>query len=186
MLERRSTMNLLKRWRKQEHGNGGSLVRHRSTDRGLFREFLDPLEEALERFRRPWLDFERDPWSGLMNLPSRLAELSRWNWPAIDMAEDEHAVTLRVDAPGLDEKHLEVEVSGNVLTVRGSRQDEWKEQKQGLRRQERVCGQFVRSITLPSYVDTEKVEARYEKGTLTITIPRIPGKGPRRVQIRAG
>jgi HSP20 family protein len=181
-------MSLLKKWQKHSKDNGNAIVKHRRNDRGLsrLRDFLQPLDGVFERARQPWLDLDRDPWSALMTLPSRLSDFSGWNWPAIDMAEDENAVTLRVDVPGLDEKDLEVEVSGNLLTIRGAREDEWSDKKHGVRRRERISGSFARTITLPSYVDTQKIEAKYEKGILRINVPKIPGQGPKRVRVTAG
>jgi len=183
-------MNLLKKWRKREHGDGNALVKHgRGGEQGLSRpgDFREHFREQIDRaFDRVWKDFDRDPWSALSTLPEQLSSLSSWNWPAVDMAEDDRAITLRVDVPGLDEKDLEVEVSGNLLTVRGSRRDEWDERKHGVRRRERVSGSFARTITLPQYADGANVEARYDKGTLTVTVPKVPGKGPKRVAVTAG
>jgi HSP20 family protein len=180
-------MNLLKRWRGHHRDNGGNaLVKHQGDHRGLVKggDFRDFRKEIDRVFDRVWRDFDRDPWSALTSLPEQFGSVS--NWPAVDVAEDENAVTLRVDVPGLDEKDLDVEVSGNLLTIRGSREDEWSGKKHGVRRRERVSGSFARTITLPSYVDSAKVEAKYEKGTLTVTVPKIPGHGPRRVQVTSG
>ncbi|HEV2295404.1 MAG TPA: Hsp20/alpha crystallin family protein [Tepidisphaeraceae bacterium] len=118
-----------------------------------------------------------------MLAPSALSEFS--GWPAIDTAEDENSYTVRVDVPGIDPKDVELEVSGNVLSIRGSRQDEWSDEnkKRGIIRRERRSGSFLRSLPLPDYVDAEKVEARYENGTLTVMAPKIAGKGSRRVPV---
>jgi HSP20 family protein len=177
-------MKLLKRWREQDRVGSGSnaIIRH-NQHRGLTK--ADDFRKQIDRaFDRVWREFDRDPWTALTSLPEELGSLS--NWPAVDQAEDEHAITLRVDVPGLDEKDLDVEVSGNLLTIRGSREDEWNGKKHGIRRRERVSGSFARAITLPPYVDTGKVEAKYEKRTLAITVPKIPGQGPRRVQVTSG
>lgn len=180
-------MNILKKWRKQpEPGNEpNTLVKHRPTggDGGGLARFRDFREQIDRTFDRVWREFDRDPWSALSTLPNQLGGLS--NWPAVDMAEDDNTVTLRVDVPGLDQKELDVEVSGNLLTIRGQRQDEWTDKQGGVRRRERVSGSFARTITLPSYADGEKVEASYNKGTLTINIPKVPGQGPKRVRVTA-
>jgi len=105
------------------------------------------------------------------------------SWPALDMVEDDKNVKLRVDLPGMDPKDVDVEVSGNTLTIRGNRQDEWTENQRGVVRRERVSGSFMRSVTLPEYVDAGQIDARYERGTLTITAPKAPGRGPQRVAI---
>jgi HSP20 family protein len=188
-------MNLLKRWRK--NGNGNVIVRRADETRetpplARWRDLREQIDRAFDRvwrdFDRVWRDFERDPWSALARLPEPmgLTGMTVWNWPAVDVGEDDKAVTIRVDVPGLDEKDLDIELSGNLLTIRGSREDEWSESRWGVRRRERVSGSFVRTISLPSYVDADKIQARYDKGTLTITVPKLPGQGPRRVPITSG
>jgi len=165
-------MNLLKKWRKHQSGDREEgLVKRQGDGHGLSR-----LDDAFDRvFDRAWNDFHLG-----LGLRPQLAE-----WPAIDMAEDDKAMTLRVDVPGMDPKDLQVELTGGTLTIRGSRQDEWSDNEQGVYRRERRYGSFVRSVPLPAYIDADKLEARYDKGTLTLTAPKIPGHGPRRVRVTA-
>jgi len=88
--------------------------------------------------------------------------------------------------PGLGPEDVEVELVGDdALTIRGQRQDEFSDEKRGVRRRERRCGSFVRTIALPPYVDADKVEAKYDKGTLSITLPKVAGKEPKRVTVTA-
>jgi len=180
-------MNLVKRLFKHDSGNGhGTALAKRagggllSRKESLFGRDLDHFWRHMER--DPW-SLVRDPWSLLDRMSEQLNTLHQW--PAVDVSEDEHAVTVRYDVPGLDAKDLDVQVSGNLLTVSGSRQDEWSGKRHDVRRQERVSGSFSRTITLPDYVDGEKVDAHYDKGTLTVTLPKIAGKGPRRVRVQA-
>jgi len=182
-------MNLVKRLFKHgnDHDRGGSGLAKREGGSLLGRKDRLGFDRGLDDL---WRDFDRDPWSLVRDPWSTFDRVSeRLNalapWPAVDVSEDDHAVTVRCDVPGLDAKDLDVQVSGNLLTVSGSREDEWSDKKRGVRRQERVSGSFSRTITLPDYVDAEKLEAKYEKGTLTITVPKVPGKGPRRVTVQA-
>jgi HSP20 family protein len=157
---------------------GGRLPnrKHRFTfDRGIEKLWRDAE-------RGPW-SLVRDPWSAFERMGEQLDGLARW--PAVDVSEDGDAVTVRCDVPGPNAGNLDVRVTGNLLTVGGTRQDEWSDEKRGMRRQERVIGSFSRTIPLPDYVDAGKVEARYDKGTLTVTVPKVPGKGPRRVTVQA-
>jgi len=105
-------------------------------------------------------------------------------WPAIDVAEDDAKITVRADVPGLEIKDVSVEVSGSVLTISGSRTEEHKEEKKGYFRQERSSGSFSRAITLPPYADAANVAASYDKGVLTVTIPKVPGQEPKRVEVK--
>lgn len=171
-------MNLLKKWNKREHGRETAPARRGTREERGMSRLRDEMDRAFERV---WRDFDRNPWSALSTLPESLGSLT--DWPAIDMAEDEQALKLRIDVPGLDAKDVDVEVSGNLLTVRGQRRDEWSDEHAGLFRRERRCGSFTRAVTLPDYVDPEKIDARYDKGTLTLTVPKVPGKGPRRVRV---
>jgi HSP20 family protein len=178
-------MNLVKRMFKNDGDQGGTALAKRgggflSREDNLGLGGIDGLWRDLER--DPW-SLVRDPWSALDRMGEQLTAMAPW--PAIDVSEDEHAVTIRYDVPGLDAKDLNVEVSGNMLTVSGSREDEWTGKRRGVRRQERASGTFSRTITLPEYVDAEKLEARYDKGTLTVTVAKTPGKSPRRVAVQA-
>jgi HSP20 family protein len=184
-------MNLVKRLLhpRNEHSIGGTALAKRENSGGLLsrkdRFGFDRVEDLWRDFERdPW-SIVRDPWSMFDRMSERLSELAPW--PAVDVSEDESSVTVRCDVPGLDANDLDVEVSGNLLTIRGSRQDEWSDsnKKRGVRRQERVIGSFARTITLPSYVDASNVDAKYEKGTLTLTVPKIPGKCPRRIEVKS-
>ena len=162
-------MNLLKMIGK---GNGSEdLAARRGTAMSTFRHDID------DAFDRVWRGLE-----------DRLASVGErfTPWPAIDAAEDDKGITLRVDVPGMEAKDVEVEVSGSQLTVRGKREEERKEEKAGWIRHERHRGSFTRSVTLPAYIDAGKVEARYDKGVLTLTAPKIPGEGPKRVQVKTG
>jgi HSP20 family protein len=174
-------MNLVKRWRKHHDENKGLAKRKdEHYPLGLFGKGGDFGRQIDDMFDRVW----RDPWGGLAEMTRQLDQVQ---WPAVDVAEDDKHWTVRADVPGLSEKDLDIEVSGNVLTLRGHREDEWTDDKKrkGVRRRERVSGSFVRTIPLPSYVDGQQIEAKYDRGTLTLTAPKIAGKGPRRVTINA-
>jgi HSP20 family protein len=106
-------------------------------------------------------------------------------WPAIDVAEDEKAIVIKADLPGVDAKDVAVEVEHNLLTIRGSRVEDASEKTAEVSRHERQFGRFERKFTLPSYADADKIEAKYEKGTLAITIAKIPGAGPRRIAVQS-
>src|SRR5580704_12957229 len=90
--------------------------------------------------------------------------------PAVDVYEDEHQVTLKVEVPGIDEKDIDVQVKNNVLTVHGERKIE--EEEENYRRVERQYGSFTRTFNLPQTVDTESVSATYDKGVLNIALPK--------------
>ncbi len=84
--------------------------------------------------------------------------------PAVDVYEDEHNVTLKIEVPGIDEKDIDVRIENNTLTVHGERKIEKEEKEENYRRVERQYGSFTRTFTLPTTVDAEKVAANYDKG----------------------
>lgn len=173
-------MRLMKHEHKPEHGNGHTMIRRRPEESSL-RPLAELRDQMDEMFDRLWQNYSDDPLSAV-TWAEPLDRLT--SWPAMDLTEDEKTVKLEIDIPGMDEKDVTVEVSGNVLSIRGCRRDEHDEKKEGFHRIERVCGSFARSVTLPPYVDMEKIDARYGKGTLTITMPKMQGREPKRVNIK--
>jgi len=176
-------MNLIKKlFKHDEQGSGTSLPVRRGGNGDLFARLREggQLPELFEELNRDPFALMRNPWSMLDRVQSLLGDASSL-WPAIDVSEDDKEVTIRMDVPGLDASNLDVEVSGNVLTIRGSRDEEHEDKRH--HRRERVSGRFVRSVTLPSYVDPAALNARYDKGVLTVTAPRVAGKGPRRIAV---
>src|SRR3569833_4434509 len=88
--------------------------------------------------------------------------------PAVDVYEDEHAIQLKFEVPGLDEKDIDIRLENSVLTVKGERKFEKETKEENYRRVERRYGTFTRSFTLPNTVSSENVQAGYDKGVLTI------------------
>jgi HSP20 family protein len=94
--------------------------------------------------------------------------------PTIDVAEDDRQVVVTAELPELDEKDLEVTLSGDVLTIRGEKRAEQEESKGGATHRDRRFSSFARSIRLPFEVGDEKVDARYDKGVVTVRVPKPP------------
>src|SRR3990172_5173841 len=84
--------------------------------------------------------------------------------PAMDITENQDAYTVKAELPGMDPKEIDVQVIGDILTVRGERKQEKEEKKENYIRTERVYGSFSRSVRLPSSVDAKGVEAKYTAG----------------------
>jgi HSP20 family protein len=103
--------------------------------------------------------------------------------PPADIYETAEGITLQVDLPGHDPKAIEVKVENDTLTLKSERKVE-RSDKDGARRLERSFGVYTRSFVLPRTVDASKVEARYENGVLTLTLPRREESRPRVVQVK--
>jgi HSP20 family protein len=106
--------------------------------------------------------------------------------PAVDVYEDEHNVTLKIEVPGIDEKDIDVRVENNTLTVHGERKIEKEEKEENYRRVERQYGSFTRTFNLPATVDAEKVQADYDKGVLKITLPKKAEAKPKQIKLNVG
>src|ERR1700740_114551 len=106
--------------------------------------------------------------------------------PAVDVYEDEHNVTLKIEVPGIDEKDIDVRIENNTLTVHGERKFEKGEKEENFRRAERQYGSFTRSFTLPTTVDPEKVTATYDKGILKISLAKKAEAKPKQIKVNVG
>src|SRR5436309_6519054 len=106
--------------------------------------------------------------------------------PAVDVYEDEHNVTLKIEVPGIDEKDIDVQIENNLLTVHGERKFEKEEKEENFRRVERQYGSFTRSFTLPSIVNPEQVQAHYDKGILKIQLAKKAEAKPKQIKVNVG
>lgn len=92
--------------------------------------------------------------------------------PAIDASVDDKAYTITVELPGLDEKNLDVTLAGDELILKGEKLQEKEEKEKSFYVSERFYGSFRRSFHLPENIDCDKIVADFNKGILTITMPK--------------
>ena len=106
-------------------------------------------------------------------------------FPPVNVFTSENGAIVRAELPGVSADQLELTVANNMLTLKGSRTNE--ELKSGVKtlRRERLRGQFVRSLNLPFKVDGSGVTAQFDKGLLTVTLPRAESDKPRKISITA-
>jgi len=107
---------------------------------------------------------------------------SSWS-PSVDIYEDEHQLVLMAEVPGISEKDVEVKIEDNLLSIRGERKMEKETKEENYHRIERAYGTFLRSFTLPNYIDQDKIRAEHENGVLKITMPKKAELKPRKVKI---
>lgn len=106
--------------------------------------------------------------------------------PLVDVYEDEHNITLKIEVPGIDEKDIDVRIENNTLTVHGERKFEKEEKEENYRRIERQYGSFTRTFTLPTTVDADKVSAHYDKGVLKIALAKKAEAKPKQIKVNVG
>jgi HSP20 family protein len=93
-------------------------------------------------------------------------------WPAIDVAEDENSIIVRAEVPGCNAEDVEISVYGNTLTISGEKKLKEEKKEKGYYHVESSYGTFRREITLPTDVDSEKIDATCKDGVLSITLPK--------------
>lgn len=97
--------------------------------------------------------------------------------PRVDVVEDDKQVRVSVELPGMDENDFDVSLSHDVLTIRGEKKAEKEDKGKNYYRMERTYGAFERRIPLPGNLDTDKIEATYQRGVLTVTLPKMAATG---------
>jgi HSP20 family protein len=106
--------------------------------------------------------------------------------PPVDIYEDEHNIVLKVEAPGIDQKDLDVRIENNTITIRGERKFEKETKEENYHRVERRYGSFQRSFGLPNTVNPEQVTASYENGILTVTLAKRAEAKPKQIKVNVG
>jgi HSP20 family protein len=94
--------------------------------------------------------------------------------PRIDVSETDSKIKIEAEMPGVEEKDVEVVLSDGRLTIKGEKKQEKEEKKKDYHLVERSYGSFARSIGLPFEADPSKVQAKFDKGVLTVTVPKPP------------
>jgi HSP20 family protein len=105
--------------------------------------------------------------------------------PAVDVAETQTELVLRAEIPGIKPEDVDIELTGDTLTLRGERKFENEERKDNFVRVERSYGRFQRSFTLAVPVNADAVKATYKDGVLEVHLPKSEANKPRKVQVTA-
>jgi len=103
--------------------------------------------------------------------------------PAVDIQETETEFKFIAELPGLNKDNVEITLENNLLTLSGGREFSDEEEQKNYHRIERAYGTFSRSFTLPSQVDSSKVDAHFADGLLTVTVPKSEESKPRKIKI---
>jgi HSP20 family protein len=139
-------------------------------------------------FRNPWLEFERmrrDIESLMRGLEAGVAGVpGAAVFPAINMTEDKDAVFVSAEVPGISASELDIAVEGDALIIKGKRKTEPDGGKGSFHRREIERGSFSRAISLPTKVDSGKVEARTVDGILYITLPKAEEVKPKQIKVK--
>ncbi len=140
-----------------------------------------------------------DPWHRLTRMQNELSHIfdtrlpsqnednvitSDWA-PAVDIKEEADQFVLHADIPGVDPKDIDIHMEDGMLTIRGERESEKKEEREGYKRIERAFGTFYRRFSLPDTANPEKISAKNKNGVLEITIPKQEKGQARKIEINS-
>jgi HSP20 family protein len=106
-------------------------------------------------------------------------------FPRVDLEESEDEVIIKAEVPGVDAKELELNVVGDVLTIRGEKKEETQDKNRDQHIVERRFGSFSRSVQLPNSVDPDKVDATFKNGVLTVKLAKRPEVKPKRITVKS-
>ena len=140
----------------------------------------------------PWMPFYRP-----MGLLDEIDQLARDIWaswqpgffgmtlvPHTDVYEEKGQMVVKTELPGITEKDLEVTLEGDVLTIKAEKKEEVTEEATHHTR-ERYYGKYVRSMSLPSHVNGDKISAAFDNGVLELRIPKAEEVKPKRIEVKA-
>ncbi len=138
---------------------------------------LDPFRHMEDRLRRFFEGFEprttgEENWS-----------LATWA-PACDIYETDNEIVLKAELPEVKKEDVRVSIENNLLTIRGERKFSEETKKENYHRVERSYGEFMRSFTLPSFIDASKVNAEFKDGLLRVTLAKREEAKPKQVEVK--
>ena len=139
--------------------------------------FFADLAATEDRFKRL---FGRDDfWN-----PEGVTTGGEWA-PVVDIIENDKALTVKAELPGIEAKDVAVTIDNNVLTLRGERHINNEVEKENYHRMERAYGTFARSFVLPAFVDADNIKAEFKNGLLMVTVPKKANARTRAVEVTA-
>ena len=107
--------------------------------------------------------------------------------PSIDVSETDQEMRISADLPGVSEGDIDVSLVDDILTIRGEKKLDKKDDKENYHVWDRSYGSFLRSLRLPYSVDTDKIRADFANGVLTVTLPKYKGKEiSRKIPVQCG
>jgi HSP20 family protein len=146
-------------------------LRRPNGGRSLLREW-DRMENQMQRLL------------GGMPLWEPTSEAFAWG-PRVDFSEENGNYVLTAELPGVEPDHVDIEMEGNVLTIKGEKKVEREHQDERIQLSERRYGTFERSFTLPSAADPERITARFHQGVLSVQIAKRPEARGRKIRVEA-
>jgi len=139
------------------------------------RAVWNPFRIARDEFETLWSQLIGEP--GEVFFKGRLV-------PSLDLSENPNTIEIRMDLPGIKAEEIDIQLANGVLTISGDRKEEKEEKGKTFHRVERRHGSFSRSVTLPSAVAEDKVDAQYHDGVLTVTLQKTDEAKSRKIKVK--
>jgi HSP20 family protein len=169
---------------------GIPIKQHRSSSAATWH----PIEGLRQEITRLIDDFGQGYWQPLRRSLFASGPLVRraltWETgitPPVDVMESEKTYEIMAEMPGMDEKNIEVKVADDTLIIKGEKQGKREEKGKEYYLRERNFGSFERSFTVPETIDTDKIEASFKSGVLTLILPKKPEaqKPAKKIEVKA-
>lgn len=145
----------------------------------------NPMREAVDLFNEFDRAFDMPFYRSRWGTPLRANEVAGSWGLALDVAEQGEAFTVKASLPGISADDLNVTLEDNVLTIQGEMKEDETIEEANYHIRERRSGSFSRSVRFPVPVEAGKVEAAFENGVLTLTIPKAEAVKPKRIEVKA-
>lgn len=153
-------------------------TKEKASERASALQAWRPFESLRGEVDRLFEDFDRDFWRfprPIFAIEAFWQREEAWGAaPSVDIVEKDYAYEVTAELPGMDEKNVEVKLINGGLTIKGEKQEEKEEKRENYYLHEREFGSFERCFSVPEGVDTDKIEATFKKGVLTVTLPKKP------------
>ena len=147
-------------------------ARHRQLQNSL-------MQNSLNRF----LDETFGPFATQSPVSEEPGAFTTWA-PLCDIYETDKNIVIKMELPEVKKENISVTFDNNVLTITGERKAEEEEKGQSYHRQERSYGQFLRSFTLPPFVDTKNITAESKEGMLSVTLPKVEEAKAKQIEVK--
>jgi HSP20 family protein len=135
----------------------------------------------LERILDPWREFDR-----IGRSLDRAARCETCEFPAVNVWVNGEDAVMSSEIPGINREAIDISVSGNTVTLSGTRPASERKEDESWHRHELWHGDFSKTIQLPFNIDANKVHASYKNGVLHVSLPQMEAEKPRKIQIRTG
>jgi len=149
-----------------------------TTKRDPMLDLLYRLEQRMGRF----FNYNEPFGFGNWNYYPETAAATEW-MPLVDIFEEPEFIRLVAEIPGVKPEFVQISVEGNLLTIKGKKEQVAEEKAEKVHRYERTYGTFERTFTLPATVNPNKIKAVYEHGVLTVTLPKVEAAKPQLIKV---